>query len=1119
MGVGGFNTFLMAKYAGAFKEVYAARKHYSSSPAAAHSQPQNNNVDPSSVVVAPVPCEHVFVDLNSVLHIALRRASTEAEFVQELFYQLDDIARVVTPIKTLVLAADGVGPYAKIDTQRRRRTAAARNGQKRDDAAETNGDKEPAKLTALVPRSKAPDAPTVLSGLLLTPGTRFSALINRVLHYWACSRLKPPSGLRSPTHLGSDEDVLEVVVSGTDVAGEGEVKAVRLLSLIQKSQRQRADDVDGTDPFGLDGAAGVADDRVCFVGGDSDLLLLSLCATRWAPRGFVLTNHQLGSDMKTWKKRNRRMGERGAPHLSRTKWRLFSAKSLMHQIALDVYPRPMLEEASKEASGTLQKHKDADPLRLLLGALQRSNGTSVVGFDDDEQQQQQQQQQSLEVVASANDEATRTTISQLSVGDLLQRGSTLYHALSIDFLAIAVMCGGNDYLPRIRHVPTMEKAWKAYCRMRRNEPTLPPIYSRVVRSRSDDQPLCVRQIHESEDTLPYLSVTTMLAFVRSFSSSDGNTSNASRARGPDTGKKNGTDTPNVNASAKLNKSHCVESYLEGIVWNIEMYETGQCSDSTYGFPYATAPHVRDVKAFLEQKLQTSMADIPPPQLPTTSASVDESSASMPKPTGPVFRGTPSEMEYAYAVYLMLRKEGAIDEEHAMLLPNVSRKLRKPKDVRTKLIALLGMNASFFRLVIDAPADTDSASTQPPAVYATSAMLGDGTTVDENTPTSAVMPPVLAAQMPLIANETTGVAYRPQATVHSSSRKPRLGGATGTSSLDGAVHIPVSHDEIAASYFHPTTAALALLPGTEVGKGLVCSPLRWLMEERSPIYHQVYEADTCKVCYRMFRTIGSVDRDMARFRPAADAISSRLKELAREKNSRFDAQNVVVVSNDEEEEEEREGDELEQDMDMEDETEEQRLYEASFAIKEKMKHYARKKARLQAFYLRHCQTHAHGPFHRITLDSLYKIQELISRVPDTEYLPEEADMRRVGEAVVYRLVDSVACTESTGSAALSDASSDSWESVVRDVVDIGAWSNLPPLEDECLDEIECKRLVDLGASSANTLFAVAPSNGSSISPPMPQANSPRTRLASSTKTNARAVRRRTNLRSRWGRALF
>ena len=106
MGVGGFNTFLMAKYAGAFKEVYAARKHYSSSPAAAHSQPQNNNVDPSSVVVAPVPCEHVFVDLNSVLHIALRRASTEAEFVQELFYQLDDIARVVTPIKTLVLAAD-----------------------------------------------------------------------------------------------------------------------------------------------------------------------------------------------------------------------------------------------------------------------------------------------------------------------------------------------------------------------------------------------------------------------------------------------------------------------------------------------------------------------------------------------------------------------------------------------------------------------------------------------------------------------------------------------------------------------------------------------------------------------------------------------------------------------------------------------------------------------------------------------------------------------------------------------------------------------------------------------------------------------------------------------------
>ena len=69
----------------------------------------------------PSPCERVYVDCNDLLHQASRRAKTEGDLFAELFTLLDGILRMCRPSRSVMLALDGPGPYAKVLEQRRRR--------------------------------------------------------------------------------------------------------------------------------------------------------------------------------------------------------------------------------------------------------------------------------------------------------------------------------------------------------------------------------------------------------------------------------------------------------------------------------------------------------------------------------------------------------------------------------------------------------------------------------------------------------------------------------------------------------------------------------------------------------------------------------------------------------------------------------------------------------------------------------------------------------------------------------------------------------------------------------------------------------------------------------------
>ena len=65
--------------------------------------------------------DHVYIDVNNVLHVAAHHTKNEDAFFKKLFALLDLTMRRTRPQYTVTLALDGPAPIAKTITQRRRR--------------------------------------------------------------------------------------------------------------------------------------------------------------------------------------------------------------------------------------------------------------------------------------------------------------------------------------------------------------------------------------------------------------------------------------------------------------------------------------------------------------------------------------------------------------------------------------------------------------------------------------------------------------------------------------------------------------------------------------------------------------------------------------------------------------------------------------------------------------------------------------------------------------------------------------------------------------------------------------------------------------------------------------
>lgn len=67
------------------------------------------------------PYDHVYIDLNFLLHKLISYSKTEDDLIQKTIELINNIIQTNRPLKTLNLMADGSASYAKIVLQRRRR--------------------------------------------------------------------------------------------------------------------------------------------------------------------------------------------------------------------------------------------------------------------------------------------------------------------------------------------------------------------------------------------------------------------------------------------------------------------------------------------------------------------------------------------------------------------------------------------------------------------------------------------------------------------------------------------------------------------------------------------------------------------------------------------------------------------------------------------------------------------------------------------------------------------------------------------------------------------------------------------------------------------------------------
>ncbi|KAL0025515.1 hypothetical protein WJX77_008035 [Trebouxia sp. C0004] len=229
--------------------------------------------------------DHVYIDMASVLHSAMKSARNLPHFHKILFARLDSIMASAAPQKSVMFALDGPAPLAKLLTQRRRR---AREGirsliapepraspshtitvQPLTDVASTASAEDsascasPSNGSLSRPKSQKGFAAKTrgLSTMGLTPGTPLMAEIERSLELYICQRLQ------KWRHL-------QFELSGARVQGEGETKIMKRIN---------------------DSTAHSKGSHV-IVGNDSDIILMALMCP--VSKLYILSQQTKGKSTK-----------------------------------------------------------------------------------------------------------------------------------------------------------------------------------------------------------------------------------------------------------------------------------------------------------------------------------------------------------------------------------------------------------------------------------------------------------------------------------------------------------------------------------------------------------------------------------------------------------------------------------------------------------------------------------------------------------------------------------------------------------------------------------------------------------------------------------------------------
>ncbi|KAG0213877.1 hypothetical protein BGX28_003301 [Mortierella sp. GBA30] len=145
--------------------------------------------------------DSVFIDVNCILHPAMRSAKNESMFVKKLFTILDRLLAQFIPDRICYLSVDGPAPLAKLLTQKTRR--AAKSGEKHSNH---------------------------MSTLQVTPGCPFMSRLEQYLSYYTVRYLQQ----RRSQGISPD---LKFVIDHSNNPGEGESKIIE--NIVQQASNIR----------------------------------------------------------------------------------------------------------------------------------------------------------------------------------------------------------------------------------------------------------------------------------------------------------------------------------------------------------------------------------------------------------------------------------------------------------------------------------------------------------------------------------------------------------------------------------------------------------------------------------------------------------------------------------------------------------------------------------------------------------------------------------------------------------------------------------------------------------------------------------------------------------------
>ena len=165
---------------------------------------------------------NIYIDSNSIIYDCLRRIKmnnkSSNEYEEELILQvcltIDSYVKIVKPNKTLIIAFDGVAPFAKMNQQKNRRYKSS--------------------LDESINRHLKIEKKTEWDKTAITPGTKFMKKLGmKISSYY---KTKPP-----------DFGVKHIIISDSSVIGEGEHK---IFDYIRKNKQKHKNET--TLVYGLD---------------------------------------------------------------------------------------------------------------------------------------------------------------------------------------------------------------------------------------------------------------------------------------------------------------------------------------------------------------------------------------------------------------------------------------------------------------------------------------------------------------------------------------------------------------------------------------------------------------------------------------------------------------------------------------------------------------------------------------------------------------------------------------------------------------------------------------------------------------------------------------------------